>query len=393
MDDETRALLSEDVDQIREGLSSFAEYDFSKDLQQHMDEQALSALSLGARCLVSHTMIDKWRLGKARPNGKERMKELGMALCMDESQLNIFLYQNGYPMLYAKNPLDSAAKLLLLNGGGREDIVIIYRELIERLGLENFVPAREIEPLKTFVLSGQLKDAAENGQISGWFRAHEKHFAGGVKTQMPDLRIIRFLMLFIGELSIHEMVVTGEIPAMLKGLLYDLSGGRAVSIRGLREKLIVFGLFSNMTEEEIDTLLDYARLRPLSEPATLADFSVLSALRTAHERYPHYENDNLSRIMKRLSSPQDDYDRSLAAEYQKRLENAAQRASYYDHRQRTREETLFEQRYTAYSDHCVIDFVFDLLLLLEEAGELTTSQVKPFTMVLQKTREGESLWN
>ena len=63
MDDETRALLSEDVDQIREGLSSFAEYDFSKDLQQHMDAQALSALSLGARCLVSHTMIDKWRLG------------------------------------------------------------------------------------------------------------------------------------------------------------------------------------------------------------------------------------------------------------------------------------------------------------------------------------------
>ncbi len=393
MEDETRALLSDDFDQIREGLASFAEYDFSKDLQQRMNTQALSALSLGARCLVSHTMIDKWRLGKARPNGKERVKELGMALGMDESQLNTFLYQNGYPKLYAKNPLDSAAKLLLLNGGGREDIVAIYRELIEHLGLADFVPAREIEPLKTFVLSRQLKDVAENGQISGWFREHAKHFAGGVKTQMPDLRIIRFLLLFFGDLSIHEMVVTGEIPAMLKGLFYDLSSGRAVPIRGLREKLIVFGLFSSMTEEEIDTLLGYARLRPLSEPATLADFAVLSALRTAHERYPHYEKDNLSRILKRLSASRDDYDRSLSVEYQKRLENATQRSDYYDRRQRTQEELLFEQHYTAYTDHGVIDYVFDLLLLLEETGDLTALQIKPFTLVLQKAREGESLWS
>lgn len=393
MDNKTRALLSDDVDQIREGLTSFAEYDFSKDLQLLMDAQGLSALSLGARCLVSHTIVDKWRLGKARPNGKERVKELGMALGMDELALNIFLYQNGYPKLYAKNPLDSATKLLLLNGGGREDIVSIYRELIDRLGLVDFVPAREIEPLMTLVLSGQLKAVAENGQVSGWFREHEKHFAGGVKTQMPDLRIIRFLLLFFGDLCIHEMVITGEIPAMLKGLLYDLSSGRAVPVRGLREKLITFGLFSNMTEEEIDTLLGYGRLRLISEPATQIDFAVLSALRTAHERYPHYERDNLGRILKRLSNSNDDYDQSLYAEYQKRLENATTRTDYYDHRRRTAEELLFEQYYTSFSDHGVNNYVHDILLLLSESGELTPQQVRPFTANLQSALEGESLWS
>lgn len=393
MENETRELLSDDADQIREGLLSFAEYDFAKDLQMRMDALGLSALSLGARCLVSHTIIDKWRLGKARPNGKERIKELGMAFGMDEQALNIFLYQNGYPKLYAKNPLDSAAKLLLLNGGGREDIVSIYRELLDRLNLADFVPAREIEPLMTLVLSGQLKAVAESGQVSGWFRAHEKHFAGGVKTQMPDLRIIRFLLLFFGDLCIHEMVITGEIPAMLKGLLYDLSSGRAVPVRGLREKLITFGLFSNMTEEEIDTLLGYARLRLISEPATQLDFAVLSALRTAHERYPHYERDNLGRILKRLSTSNDDYDQSLFAEYQKRLENATTRADYYDHRKRTPEELLFEQRYTSFADRGIMDYVHDMLLLLAESGELTQQQIKPFTAVLQSAREGESLWS
>lgn len=393
MNDETRKLIFEDVEQIREGLESFAEYDFPADLQRRMDAQGLSALSLAARCFVSHTIVDKWRQNKARPNGKERVKELGMALGMDENELNTFLYQNGYPKLYAKNPLDDAAKVLLLGASGREDIVSLYRELIDRLGLENYAPPRGIEPLKTYILSKGLKAAAENGQVSRWFREHGKYFAGGVKTQLPDLRIIRFLLLFFGDLRVHEMVVTGEVPAALKGLLYDLSGGRAVSVRGLREKLIAFGLYSSMTEEEIDTLLGYARLRAVSDPATMTDFAVLSALRTAHERYPHYEAGNLKRIVKRLSASAEAYDKALLAEYDKRLENAVKRTAYYDKRVLSEEETLFEKLYTSYSDHSVMDYVYDALLLLVEMGQLTPMQIKPYSALLQRTLEGETIWS
>lgn len=393
MNEETRKLISEDVEQIREGLSTFAEYDFSEDLNRRMDALGLSALSLATRCCVSHTIVDKWRQNRARPNSKERVKELGMALEMDESVLNTFLYQNGYPKLYAKNPLDSAAKLLLLSAGGREDIVFLYRELIERLGLEQYAPPRETEPLKTYILSKGLKAAAKNGQVSLWFRVNKKHFAGGVKTQLPDLRIIHFLLLFFGELRVHEMVVTGEIPAALKGLLYDLSGGRAVSVRGLREKLIAFGLYVNMTEEEIDTLLSYARLRAVSEPATMTDFAILSALRTAHERYPHYEANNLERIVKRLAASSNAYDKALFAEYDKRQRNAAARTKYYDQRVLSEEETLFEKSYTSYSDHSLMDYVLDTLLLLVETGQLTPMQIKPYSTLLNRTLEGETIWS
>ena len=393
MNDETHNLITTDTEQIREGLSTFAEYSFSADLRKRMKAQKLSSLSLGDRCLISHTIVDNWKQNKARPNGKERVKELGLALGMGEQELNAFLYQNGYPKLYAKNPLDSAAKVLLLSGCDCEKIVSEYRSLIDRHGLRHYAPPSEIEPLKTYLLSAALRSAAEKGQISGWFREHEKHFVGGEKTQMPDLRIIRFLLLFFGDLSIHEMVATGEIPAVLERLLYDLSGGRAVSVRGLREKLIAFGLYSNMTEEEIDTLLSFARLRLISDPATAADFAVLSALRVAHERYAFFEANNLDRIVKRLSASTDEYDQAMLTEYKKRLENTKELTKYYDDRPRTPEETVFEKHYTSFSDHCVMDYVLDVLLFLTETRDLTDKQIKPYATLLQRTQEGEPEWN
>lgn len=163
---DVRQLLSGDMENMREALSSCG-YSFAQDVQSHMARLQLSAVALAERCGVSHTMVDKWRQGKAKPNGKERMKELGMALGMDIGEINAFLYKNGYPKLYAKNPLDSAAKLLLLSHAGREDIVQLYGELIERLGLTGFTPNANTTPLSTTALSGALYDAAQQGQVSG----------------------------------------------------------------------------------------------------------------------------------------------------------------------------------------------------------------------------------
>lgn len=388
-----REWLNEDIEQIREGLLAFADYDFAADIQSHMSALSLSSLALGTRCCVSHTIVDKWRQGKAKPNGKERYKELGMALGMDERSLNGFLYQNGYPKLYAKNPLDSAAKLILMNSAAREDIVALYRNLLDCLGFSDFAPLTENEPLKTWVMSRELHEAAQAGGISMWFRNHRNNFAGGAKTQLPDSRIVGFIMLYIGDTTIHEMVVSGELPVTLKSLLYALAGRRAVHVRGLREKLIAFGLYANMTEEEIDTLLSYARLRMLSEPVTSADFAVLCALRNAHERYPHYEADSLKNIVSRLSASNEAYDRTLLNEYTKRLHNAEQRAAYYDKHSRTEEELLFEQSYTAYADRGVMDYVNDMLMMLAEYGDIPSEQAKPFMDLIKRTREGEDIWS
>ena len=390
---ELREFLQEDIEQFQAALSSFEAYEFPHELCARMEMLGLSSSALGERCMVSHTIVDKWRRGKARPNGKERMKELGMALGMNAANLDIFLYRNGYPKLYAKNPLDSAAKLLLLNSAGRADVVDMYRELVGRLGLAHYAPPREALPLKTSVLNAGLVEAAGQGQISGWFRAHEKNFTGDAKTLLPDMRIVRYILLYVGEATIHEMAVTGELPVTLKNLLYPLVGGKAVHVRGLREKLIAFGLYANMTEDEIDVLMDCAKLRPVSEPVSRADMAVLSALREAHERYPLYESENLERIVRQLSSYKELYDQTLLAQYEPRLINARERAAYYEANAKDSDAMLFEKRYTAYCDRGVMDYVRDVLAILCEEKELTENEVKPVAELIQRTDAGLSIWN
>lgn len=393
MTGEVGTLLAGNIELFHEALQDFDAYSFCADVRSRMDARGLSSSALGERMLVSHTIVDKWRRGKARPNGKERMKELGMALGMDAEALDAFLYRNGYPKLYAKNPLDSAAKLLLLNRAGRADVVELYRELIGRLGLANYAPPKEALPLKTSVLNAELMEAARQGQVSDWFRAREKNFTGDAKTLLPDMRIVRYLLLYMGESTIHEMAVTGELPAALKNLLYPLVGGKAVHVRGLREKLTAFGLYANMTEDELDVLLAYAKLRPVSSPISRTDLAVLSVLREAHERYPLYEYENLERIVKQLSASKELYDRALLPEYEARLQNAGQRAAYYEKAVQTEDERLFEERYTSYSDRGVMDYMRDVLALLCEEELLDEKEAMPLLELIQRTEAGVSIWS
>ncbi len=393
MKKEIRDMFLEDIELMEEFMEDSENYNFADELKACMQKNALSSSALGERALVSHTIVDKWLAGKAKPNGKERMKELGMALGYNVEELNMFLYKNGYPKLYAKNPLDSAAKLLLSNKAGDPQIVELYRDLVKRLGLETIILPEEKINCDTKVMSAELKDAAAQGQISGWFRNHDKNFTGDAKTQLPDMRIIRFIMLYVGDSTINEMAVTGDLPLTLKKLLYELVGGKNVNTRGLREKLIAFGLYSNMTEEEIDIMLEYARLRAISEPVSRLDFVLLFALRTAHDHYPYYEFENLSRIVKKFKQSSEDYDKILLPDYCERLENARQRTEYYDRCNDEKEKSIFEENYTSYSDKGVMDYIRDILMVLRENKTLKEEEIKPIWDLIQRGENGKSIWN
>ena len=207
------------------------------------------------------------------------------------------------------------------------------------------------------------------------------------------MRIIRYIMLYVGESTIYEMVVAGELPASLKNLLYSLVGGKTVHVRGLREKLIAFGLYANMTEEEIDILLEYARLRSISEPVSRTDLSILFALRTAHERYPYYEFENLSRIVRQMENSSEPYDRVLLPEYRKRLDNARQMVEYYDCYADDADRIPFEKNYTSYSDRGVMDYVRDMFALLCMKGLLDEKEIESIWKLIQRTDQGTSIWN
>ena len=367
---ELLSVLEDDLADIKEGMEVFDSYSFSKDLQSRMVSLDLSSSALAERCRVTHTIVDKWKSGKARPSGKERYKELGMALGMDTESLNAFLLKNGYPSLYVKNPLDSAARLLILQSAGASDLVEMYRELVHRLKLDKLTSYSDKTLYETTVMSMELKNAAQNGHASTWFANFRHQFAGSAKTELPDLRLARFLLLYLGERNVHELAVAGDLPPVLQNILYPVLAGKAVTVKRLREKLIAFGLYANMKEEEIDLMLRWARVMPISEPVTSLDFAVLAALRCAHDRYVFYEAENLRRIIRSLSPPQDEFETLMLSQYCRRAEVVEPMAYYYEKYPKSPLDRAFEERYTSYSDRGVMDYVHDLLAELIRQGTL-----------------------
>lgn len=390
---EAAEILEDDLTCVEEVLSASGTYSFQQDLQDRMDGQGLSSSALARRCFVSHTMVDKWRTGKARPNGKERYKELGMALGMDAEDLNAFLLKNGYPRLYVRNPLDSAARMLLRQSAGASDMVDMYRGLIRRLKLDEMKTLSDETPFTTTVMSEELQAAADRGQATGWFKKYRHQFAGSAKTDRPDLRLNRFLLLYLGDNTIHGLAVTGSLPKPLKNLLYPVLAGKSVTVRYLREKLIGFGLYTNMTEEEIDIMLRYARLLPLSEAATDLDLAILEAVRCAHGRSVTYELENLRRLLRQLDPPGDEYEALMLEQYRQRAEVAEQMAAYYESQPMSDEDRAFEEKYTSYGDRCLMDYVYDILLILKERGTLEAGKTDSFLEIISRSEKEEKTWN
>ena len=378
------SILEDDLANIKEALEVFDSYSFSSDLLSRMASLGLSSSALAERCNVPHTVVDKWRSGKARPSGKERYKELGMALGMDTDSLNAFLLKNGYPVLYIKNPLDSAARLLILQSAGAPDLVDLYRELVHRLKLDKLTTYSDRTLYETTVMSMELKNAAQNGHPSTWFEQFRHQFAGSAKTELPDLRLARFLLLYLGDKNIHELSVTGDLPPVLQNILYPVLAGKAVTVKRLREKLIAFGLYANMKEEEIDLILRWARVLPVSEPVSSLDFAVLTALRCAHDRYVFYEAENLQQIIRRLTPPQDEFEELMLSQYSRRAEVVEPMASYYEKYPKSPLDRAFEEHYTAYSDRGVMDYVHDLLAVLIEQKKLG-AEAEAFLKMISRT--------
>lgn len=393
LEEDLAHVLKEDLTQIEDTLSSSNSYSFCDDLMGLMESQNLSSSALARRINVSHTIVDNWRKGKARPKGKERYKELGMALGMNTEALNRFLLMNGYPRLYVKNPLDSAARYLLDKSAGEPDIVETYHILIQRLHLNRLTTEYDEEPLESTVMSKDFKKAAEDGHVSLWFKKFRHQFVGSDKKDLPDIRLGRFLLLYLGDQNVYELAVEGDLPPALQNLLYPILAGKKVVVKHLREKIIAFGLYSNMTEEEINIMLRLARLQLLSEPATALDLAVREALSLAHDRYPYYERDNLERLMRRLDPPKDEFEKQLLSIYTSRNEIVEQMVSYFNQHPKSPEDRAFEENYTSYADRCIMDYVHDILVLLIKKGFLNPAESKVLLKLITRNEKGDSIWN
>jgi transcriptional regulator with XRE-family HTH domain len=382
-------VLQDDLDLMREMFEEFEDYRFSADVRNRMNEAGLSANALAERTKVSHTAVGKWLSGETRPQGKERMKMLGMALGLSAAELDNFLFENGYPRLYVKNPLDNASQLILKSHKGRSDIVPRYLDFLEMYCAQSFQPTNERFERASDSLSKSFEAVDSAEAFAAWLERNSRFFGASALTVTANLQLMRRVYLYIGESSINDLYAVSELSLPVRNLLYALLGSHKLPVKGFRNKLIAFGLYENMIEEEFDMLLADAKLRGISEPKTRAEQILLTAVRTAHERYPYYEYETMQKLTNRIRSgmllakdeEQAESYSVLLAPYAARLDQAATRAGYYDEH-KTKDDEMFEQRYTSYSDCGMIHYVVDVLTIFAAEGAVEQAEVNELTALL-----------
>jgi transcriptional regulator with XRE-family HTH domain len=212
-------ILADDIELIKEQLQTLSIYNFSEDLAKRMKKLALSQLALAARLQVSHATIGKWLKKNAKPHSKERFKELGMALGMDERQINIFLSANCYPRLYMKNPLDAACRFVLSQYAGNENVVKVYKDFLSAYKYDTFALCRDPADISTSELSRDLGFVKSVGELEAWLKNNSDRFRAYDKSYIPHNELVRFTLLYIGRQTINDMYITGELPIAVKNFL------------------------------------------------------------------------------------------------------------------------------------------------------------------------------
>lgn len=378
----TAYILADDLELIKEQLQLLPAYDFSKDLAGRMKKQNLSQLALAARLGVSHATVGKWLKKSAKPHSKERFKELGIALGMDEQEVNTFLLANCYPRLYTKNPLDAACRLMLSEWAGDENAVKVYKEFLAKCNYDTFVLYSEPVDISTGALSHDLGFIKSLGQFEAWLNENNKRFRAFDKLYIPHAELIRFILLYIGEQTINDLYITGDLPVTIKNLLYPLLADKEIAVRGLRAKLIVFGLYKNMNEHEIDIMLNIAKLQPITRPFHRIDNVILTALRCAHERYPYFENNNANEI---LNGIEGNLMPDLRGFYEEQRLRSGELIKYYEKsKHKSVLDRMFEEVYTDYNDSGILNYSRDIIKSLIEDNSLTDAEVAEY-MALIKT--------
>ena len=117
-----------------------------------------------------------------------------------------------------------------------------------------------------------------------------------------------------------------------------------------------------MNEDEIDIMLNIAKLQPITDPIGKVDNIILVALRCAHERYPYFELNNADKV---LGNMREHEFTEINEFYQEQKTRALGLVDYYEKIGRKDDlDLLFEELYTDYSDNNILGYMRDIFELL-----------------------------
>jgi protein-tyrosine phosphatase len=361
---------------------AYEDYDFVEDINKRVEELKISSKVIAHYTGIQRRTIEKWLGGLTRPNGKERMKELGMILGMGEKELSEFLLKNQYSGLYSKNPFDAACMKVLRSHAGKINVVLLYHKELDKRGIPLLQLQQTVVTYSSGPILQSLKKAISAADFEVWIEYHSVYFDAARTVVLPSEALTRFVLLHVDS-SIHDMYAMDNLPDPLRRLLWKIQSGERYALHGLRRKLIAFGLYSNMTDADIDRMLRYARLMPLTKLSSKLDTAIFVAMRLAHERFPYYEyssvkrvKDNIIRIMLGMDSKGSSPEvyNEWAKEYIERFDKLRNPYKIPPFEGQQQFEAL-------YADH-LSDYMCDIFRLLICYGVLEGSEVSPYIKLL-----------
>ncbi len=227
-----------------------------------LDGSGLSYSRFASECGLSRNTVRSWRLQGGAPRSRDSFLKAGFGASLPPEAVSRMLSRyGGYCGLNPRDPFDAACIFCLSRraaGGARyrfADAGALYR----RLWPER--PPSGSPELSTTRLTARLAAAGTEAAFADFFRAY------GAELCARKLKLERFLGDFLalrrleaardGGGSLHSLA----LPARLEKQLSLLKRHGLVP---RRRDLTALGLHLGMTLEELDTMLGYAGMEPLS---------------------------------------------------------------------------------------------------------------------------------
>jgi len=359
-------IMDNEVNEIKKKLKEKKSeiYNFAKDIDEFRKARGLAVNGVANLLgMKNHTTAAQWFNGETKPNGRETLKELGFVLGMNEDELNNMLLNMGYPGLYVKNPLDAALRFLLPYSAGNANPVNIYTQMLQDCHLKNYEPNRP-EPALTPDMSldfRKMKEDVESDKLTDkfirWLEKNKRYFRSYDGGYIPHEQLTKFINLYMNGTSTNEFYINLDLPTTIRNMLNPINASRKVFVRTLRAKLIVFGLYMNMTEREIDFMLKTTKLQLISSPSTRADCIIGEALKLAYDRYPASALENAETALENLEEIKNidsNWEKELKEFFEEQKKDANERSEG-----KPIDET-FRTEYTYYGGNSLLQYILDI---------------------------------
>lgn len=245
-------------------ISSQKELWISK-LDEIMKENSYSQADMARLCEVSRATVLKWVRGSL-PQSREMFVKIGFAAHYDLKQMNTFLQRYGrYPALYPKTPEDSVY-IFVLNSDKIEHSFESCKAILASIGTFIHIGKSQTEEdYKTELVMDKLVKLSEVEELKQFVIANSEIFESSFK------KFYDFVIEYVRRNNdsymdnnnldnINLLADTLEWSSSLRKCVYSIYKNEWFP---LRNKVISLGIHLNMNLDDINYMLNLAKMEPL----------------------------------------------------------------------------------------------------------------------------------